>query len=129
MAQDDDRLQAGVEVIDRVAQTAENVAAESVAGDANDEQVVRTFAEDQFDWNPGIGAADDCREGPLLRCVGLAGKQAKMYGSSRMIWRSVPAPLLIWSSNIAKRRLPSSRRRRAASAFAGGGGGGTALEW
>ena len=78
MAQDDNCLQAGVEVIDRVAQTAEHVAAQSVAGDANDEQVVGTFAEDQFDWDPGIGAADDRCEGPLLNCTGFARKQAEM---------------------------------------------------
>jgi hypothetical protein len=58
VAENHNRLQAVAEVIARIAQTAEDVAAEPVAGDADDEQVVRTLAVDQLDRNPDIGTDD-----------------------------------------------------------------------
>jgi hypothetical protein len=73
VAKNHNRPQAVIEVIDRVAQTAEHIAAKHVAGETDDKQIVGALAEDQLDRNPGMGAADASREAPLL---GRAGKHA-----------------------------------------------------
>src|ERR1700722_19644092 len=66
VSQDNNEPQAASQVIDRVSQAAKYIVADSIAGNPDHEQVVRSFVEDQFDRHAGVGAAKHRREGALF---------------------------------------------------------------
>ena len=64
--QDDDKLQAATEVIERVPEAAEYFAAEAIASDTDDEQVIRALIEYQLDRDACVRAAKHRGKGALL---------------------------------------------------------------
>ncbi len=72
VSQDNYDLQAIFKMIHGVFQATEHLRAQSIAGHANYEKIVRSFAEDKFDWHPRVRATEDSGEGALLRhsCIG-----------------------------------------------------------
>ncbi len=56
----------------------EHFAAEAVAGDADDEQVVRSLAEDQLDRHACVGAAQHRRVGTLARRAPVARREPEI---------------------------------------------------
>ena len=52
-----DKSEASSQMFDRVPQTAKHVVPQTIAGDADNKQVIRPFIEDQFDRYPRIGTA------------------------------------------------------------------------
>ena len=77
------KLQVGTEMFDSVAQAAEHVAAQLVAGDTDHEQVIRALVEDQFDRDSGIRTAEDTRKGSLRGARRIARQQAEIVSIDR----------------------------------------------
>jgi hypothetical protein len=77
-------------VVGGIAQAAQHLGAEDVAGDADHEQVVRPLAEDQLGRDPGIGAAEQGGIGPLGRGGAIA-QQADIAGIERDLQPAVAA--------------------------------------
>ena len=72
MAKHSDDLHAAAQMLDCILEAAKNFAAKPIAGDPNDEQVIRTFIEDEFDGDTCIGASENRSERTLLRASILA---------------------------------------------------------
>jgi hypothetical protein len=60
----------------RIVQAAHDIVAQTIAGDPDDEQVVRAFGKDKLDRNARIGAADDRRKQLLSRRGAAPRKQS-----------------------------------------------------
>jgi hypothetical protein len=78
VAKHHDQPQAVPQVVDGIAQTAEHIVAEAVAGDTNDEQVIRAFVEDEFDRHARIRATQHRRKGALFRWPPIFAQHAKV---------------------------------------------------
>ncbi len=80
----DQQLQAVVEMFEGVVEAAAHILAEGVAGDADDEQIIGPFVENQFDGDPGVRTPEDRRKRPLQgrrRAGHVAGRgRADRYG-------------------------------------------------
>jgi hypothetical protein len=67
MAEDYDRPQTILEMVNRIIQTAKNVIAQTVAGDPDDEKVIGTLGKKKFNWNTSVGTAHNGCKGLLSR--------------------------------------------------------------
>ena len=67
MAEYSDDLYAAAQMLDCILEAAKNFAAKPIAGDPNDEQVIRTFIKDEFDGDSCIRASENRGERTLLR--------------------------------------------------------------
>ena len=83
MAQRNDKLEAATEVLDRIPQASEYFCAEAVARNAHYEQIVRPFIKNEFYWHTCIRAAQNSREGPLLRHCASARCEAQITQINR----------------------------------------------
>ena len=81
--EDDDQLEALAQVIGRVIEAAEDLGAETVARDADDEEVVRPLVEDELDRHSCVRAAQHGSVGRLLRGLSVARRDAEIAGVDR----------------------------------------------
>ena len=114
VSQDNYDLQAISKMIHGVFQATEHLGAQSIAGHANYKKIVRSFAEDKFDWHPRVRATEDSGEGALLRHSCIGWQQANIARIDRYdpLGRAI---MFRFSKSAAKARLPSPSRSRAAS--------------
>ena len=72
MAEHSNDLHAAAQMLDCILEAAKNFAAKPIAGDPNDEQVIRTFIKDELDRDTRIRASENRSERTLPRASILA---------------------------------------------------------
>src|SRR5262249_13994609 len=80
MSENDDELEAAAQVLGGILQTPEHVTTEAIAGDPDDEQIVRSLVEDQLQRDPRIRAAENGSKRTLQRCPRGALRQPQLAG-------------------------------------------------
>jgi hypothetical protein len=78
MAEHHDELEAAAQVIDRILEAAEDFGAETIPGDADDEEIIGALVEDQLDRHSGVRATEHGSIGTLLRGALFAGRKPQI---------------------------------------------------
>jgi hypothetical protein len=76
MAEHDNHFHATAQLLDSILQAAKHLASETVASNPNDEQVIGTLVEDEFDRNPCVGASENRSEWSVFRTFRAALRQS-----------------------------------------------------
>ena len=97
-------------MVDGVLEAAEALAAQDVAGDAHDEDVVRLLTEDELEWHAGVGAADHGRERDVVGRGVPGGIEADVLRPDR---RHVPHCLAgrVAAERVGERLVPPLEER------------------
>ena len=80
MAQNDDELQTSAQILHGIFQATEYVRAQTIAGHANHEEIVRSLSENEFDRYSGIRATEYGGERMLLWRPYVSRQQAQVAG-------------------------------------------------
>ena len=109
VAEDDEQAQA-LELVDGVLEAAEALAAQDVAGDAYDEDVVRLLTEDELEGHARVGAADHGREWDVVGRRVRGGVEADVLRPDR---RHVPhrLPGRVAPERVGERLVPPLEER------------------
>jgi hypothetical protein len=96
VAQHHDELQAATKVLNRVLDASKHLGAQAIAGDANDEEIVRPLVEDQLDGYAGVGASQNGSKRTLFRAARCQTQIAGIDGNDPLYARLV--------SDVVKKR-------------------------
>ena len=89
-------------MLDGILQATKHLAAETITGYPNDDQVIGTLVENEFDRNACVGASKNRSKWSLLRIFPVAFRESKIFASTWMTRFAVPSPPARPSSRAAK---------------------------